>query len=301
MSRIAFTIDLDDWYHTPQITGSNFSVFKNIEEFYRKWEGDFDFLSNSLERLLELLDVRGIKATIFIIASIIDHYPRVVNLLKNCHHEIACHSLFHTVPFHSRTKELTQNLEEWESELLIAKKKIETTFGVKVIGYRAPGAYFADWMIPILIRNGFKYDSSISFNSIYNKTNVNLKNIPSAPYWLNEKTLGDELPAAQLLEIPWGNFKIGKGILPGGGAFFFRLLGFNYFKWLLNQNLKSGDTSFYIHAIDISPEKFPLHNFKKRPLYWINKGRKTQKKLSKLLDYFKNQFTTCSDIYENFQ
>jgi len=250
--------------------------------------------------LLELLNRFNVKATIFVIADMLDHYPKVIDLLKNAEHEIACHGLSHEVPIHTKTKKIIQDPEKWEQELIDAKGKIENIFSTEVIGYRAPGAYFAGWMVPLLVKNGFKYDSSIAYNSFFNKTNIKLNGIPSNPYWIDEKTLGHKKAESgnALLEIPWSNLKLGKIVLPGGGAFFFRVFGLNYFKYLLNQNLKQGDTVFYIHAIDISREKFPLSFSKKRPFYWINKGKKTEKKLIRLLELFKDRFTNCKRIYE---
>ncbi len=296
-NKIAFSIDMDDWYHSPLVCGANFSHFPSVSKFFAEWQGRYDYITESTKKLLHLLDEFNVTATIFVIADIVDNYPHLTEMLQKSGHEIACHSLHHTIPYHSKTKEQIQSVAEWESELVKSIEILQKTFNREIIGYRAPGAYLADWMIPILIRNGIKYDSSVAFNSIYNKTNVKLENIPGYPYYLDEKTLGRSDRNEGLMELPWSNFQTGKYILPGGGAYFFRLLGFHYFKTLLKQRLKEGDTMFYIHSIDVGDEAYPLTNFRKRPFFWVNKGQKTLARLKKLLEAFDGQFVSCREVY----
>ncbi len=33
---IAVTVDIEDWYHIPSVTGSPFSKFKDVDEFFSK-------------------------------------------------------------------------------------------------------------------------------------------------------------------------------------------------------------------------------------------------------------------------
>ena len=236
INKIAFSIDLDDWYHTPLVSGANFSKFKDVNSFFNSWKGRFDYVTFPALKLLDILDTADIKVTFFVIADMVERYPELMKKLKNSKHEIAHHSLHHTIPFDTKTKILIQSEIEWEKELITAKDILENYFDRKIVGYRAPGAYFADWMIPLLKKNGFKYDSSIAYNSIYNKTNIKIKNIPRNCFHLNDKgELSDQKD--DLFEIPWSYLKVGNIALPGGGAFFFRVLGYFYFRHLLNQTL----------------------------------------------------------------
>lgn len=295
MNKIAFTIDLDDWYHSVLVTGANWSKYPRIEDFYKHWDERYDYITEPSKRLFDLLDKYQVKATLFIIADIVERYPELVELIKSTDHKIACHSLHHTVPFNTKTQELTQSKEDWEDELQVSKKILENTFQKPVLGYRAPNAYFADWMIPILKRNGFLYDSSIAYNSIFNKTNLKTSQYPRNPFFLDD--FGNvSQNKDDLFELPWPYLKAGPFALPGGGAYFFRLLGSFYFKKLLNQTLQTGDTVFYIHSLDLSDEKFPLQNFRYRPNYWVNKGYTTFKRVERLIKAYKNYFTPCEKI-----
>ncbi|MBW6516745.1 MAG: DUF3473 domain-containing protein [Candidatus Cloacimonetes bacterium] len=176
---------------------------------------------------------------------------------------------------------------------------MEDIFDREIIGFRAPNAYFANWMVPLLAQLGFRYDSSVVYNSFYNKTNVVLRNIPTMPYRINSETLGQKNPDSDLYELPWSYYKLSnKIILPGGGAFFFRLMGFGYFKKVIDQALKKGDTMFYLHPLDISQKRVPLANPRHRPFFWINKGIRTERNLIKLLSNYSQRFKTCKEIYE---
>jgi peptidoglycan-N-acetylglucosamine deacetylase len=296
MNNLAFSIDLDDWYHTPLVSGADFSHYKTTDEFFKHWKEKYDYVSEPTYRLLDLLEKYNLKVTFFVIADMVDRYPELMSVLKSSGHEIAHHSLHHTIPFNTKTKEKVQTEKEWEDELLKAKGILEKYFEREIVGYRAPGAYFADWMVPILIKNGFRYDSSLVSNSIYNKSNRHLKHFPKVPFYLNTNFEVAKYQEEALLEIPWVSRKVGSLYLPGGGAFFFRLFGAKYFIRMFNQHLKAGDGVFYIHSLDLSNEKFPLSNFRNRPFYWVNKGDKTLRQLDLFLGKFHKNICSCNSF-----
>lgn len=296
-NKISLSFDVEDWYHTPVITGYSFSKYRTVPDFFNDWKEPYDCLTDAFVELMALLEKKNVTATFFVVADVLERYPEIVTLLKASKHEIACHSLHHQIPLNAKTKEVLQTKEQWEKELLQAKEQIESCFGRKIIGYRAPGAYFANWMVDILVNAGFKYDSSVAYNSIYNKTNVKLSNITTSSYYINPKTLDASEPASGLIELPWSYLNINGLRLPAGGAFFYRIMGNAYFKFALNQCLAKGDTMFYMHPLDFSEKPFPLHNHFKRPMYWLNKGRKSLTMMSHLIDSFEGQWATCEEIY----
>ena len=274
-------------------------MYKTVDDFFKDWNERYDYISDSTIKILEMLKKYDIRATFFVIADQIERYPKMMKAIKESGHEIGCHSLHHQVPFATKTKELIQTKEEWTKDLKIAKSMLENYFEKEVVGYRAPGAYIANWMVPILEESGFKYDSSVSDNSMYNKTNLILNNIPQNPYYLNSKDLSDREPDTNLLEFPWANYDILGYKLPTAGAYFFRLFGYNFFKHVINSNLKKGHTMFYFHSLEITEDKIPLENNKKRPLYWINKGEKTLRNLEKLMNNYKSVLIDYSEYYRS--
>ncbi|MDD3877300.1 MAG: polysaccharide deacetylase family protein [Bacteroidales bacterium] len=299
-NKIAISFDIEDWYHVPVVTGYSFSYFRTVEDFFRNWTERYDYLTEPFKKTIDFLRKKNINATFFIVTDVLDKYPIIAKILKESKHEIACHSCHHQIPVNVKTGELLQSKEDWQAELVEAKKKLEHFFEKEVIGYRAPAAYLTDWMLDLISKSGFKYDSSISNNSLYNKTNANLKNVPTCPYNIDSKTFQINNKNEGMVELPFSYYKFLNLRLPMGGAFFYRLLGNVYFKQGLNQCLKKGDTMFYIHPLDFSNESFPLHNNYKRPLYWVNKGDATLNKLNKLVDYYADNWTTCEDVYNRF-
>jgi peptidoglycan-N-acetylglucosamine deacetylase len=298
-SKIALSIDIEDWYHTPAITGSSFSKYKDVNAFFAEWKGEYDLITQPTLKIIELLKKFELKATFFVVADTIDRYPQIITALKDSDHEIACHGLHHHAAIDGKTKKMLQTLSTWKSELFEAKTLLEKTFQKEIIGYRAPGGYFATWMVPVLEEAGFKYDSSISQNSLYNKTDIISLQIPNPPYRLGKNDLSDKEPLSEIIELPWASVRLFGMNWPVGGAFFFRALGLNFFKFALRKNLKLHDTMFYFHSLDISEGKIPLFNFKKRPFYWINKGKVTYKRIEKLLLAFSENLVPCEQVYKN--
>ena len=62
-NQIAFSIYLDDWYHTPLITGSSFSIYKTIEEFFNSWNHEYDYITEPTLLLLDIFTKFKIRVT----------------------------------------------------------------------------------------------------------------------------------------------------------------------------------------------------------------------------------------------
>ena len=69
--------------------------------------------------------------------------------------------------------------------------RLEDLFKKEVIGYRSPQAILSDWMLPILAELGFKYDSSVVFNSMYKKNRLDIPGFPTYPFWIVMKDQAD--------------------------------------------------------------------------------------------------------------
>ncbi|MFW6222836.1 MAG: polysaccharide deacetylase family protein [Bacteroidota bacterium] len=301
---IALSFDVEDWYHTPLVSGASFSKYAHLNDFLSK-ENDqqvsIDRITSETLRIIDILEKHNIKATFFLVADVAQRYQKITDALRKTDHEIGCHSLTHHTAIHTKTKQDVQDRQQWKNDQQQAKEILEDLFQREVIGYRAPGAWLANWMIPVLIDLGFQYDSSVTYNTVYNKTNVKLQNVPDQPYFINADKLNAEPPVTSLMELPWSNLSLPGGIrLPVGGAYFFRLLGHRYFSFALKRALKKGDTMFYIHPYDIARGDIPAEA-SNRPAFWINKGMKTEKNFVKLLESFPGKFTTCKDVFRKNQ
>jgi len=241
-----------------------------------------------------MLDELNIRATFFVVADVTEHYPGLVPQIAERGHEIACHGLHHACKIHPRTKQPLMSPVEFEERTLHAKKMLEKASGQEVIGYRAPAAYVAGWMLDSLEKLGFKYDSSVNVNSFFNKTDSSLRSVDTRPYYPQRGSLesGDN---KRILELPWPYFKIGLRFPTGGGPML-RFLGTNYIATGLKQSLKMGNTLVYFHSIDISNEKFPSGFSFRRPFYWALKGKTVERRIKYLLTSMGVQKGTCSEL-----
>ncbi len=299
-NRVALTIDIEDWYHLPAITGAQKSKYKDVPAFFENWSSRYDYLSEPTRKVLSLLKELNLKATFFIVADIVDKYPGLVENIVADGHEIACHGLHHACKIDSKTKQPLMSKTEFRERTIEAREILERVSRQKVIGYRAPNAYIAGWMIDILEEIGFKYDSSVSVNSIYNKSDCSLEGVSSIPYYPEPGSLKQGNMARSIVEIPWPFFSLVLKF-PAGGGPLLRFFGTRYISLGIRESLKRGNTLFYFHPLDIIEELFPIYSFIDK-LFWGIKGPGVEKKIYRILFDVKDLAVTClqlSDEYEH--
>lgn len=102
-------------------------------------------------------------------ADVINYYPGLLEKIVERGHVIGCHGLHHICFLDPKTKKPLISQAEFEFQVSEGKRKLEEVAGQEIIGFRAPNAYIAGWMLDSLEKVGYKYDSSVSFNSLYNK------------------------------------------------------------------------------------------------------------------------------------
>jgi len=289
------TVDIEDWYHIPSVCSSPYAVYRTVNEFFDKWEDRYDYLTEPTKRSLDILDEFNITATFFVVADIVEHYPGLVESIAERGHEIACHGLHHACKIDPETKERLMSNEEFEQKTLLAKKILEKVSGEKVVGYRAPNAFVGGWMLDSLENIGFNYDSSVSANSLYNKTDSFLKTVSSFPYYPIENGLevGDD---RNFIEFPWAYYQNVLKI-PASGGPILRFLGAPLVLNGLIQSLKRGHTIFYFHPIDISCTKFPSVG-NNRPFYWCMKGKLVEHRIRHVLKSMSDVKKVCLRDYQ---
>lgn len=303
-NNLSITVDVEDWYHIPSVCGSTFSVYRDVDEFFEKWEGRYDYLTGPTKRVLDLLDKFNAKATFFVVADTVKHYPGLIESIADRGHEIACHGLHHACAIDPKTKEALMSPGEFEKRTSEAKRILEKISGEKVLGYRAPNAFVGGWMLDSLEKIGFKYDSSVCVNSIYNKTDSSLNGVSTFPYFPESNGLKPafEDHEKQLVEFPWAYYDFCGFKIPTSGGPMLRFLGAHMMLKGLKQSLKRGNTVFYFHPIDISSEEFPKIG-NGRPMYWAIKGEMIEKRIRHILNNLKNvnfiPLNACSDLQVN--
>ena len=297
--RLAVTVDVEDWYHVPAVSGSPFSPYENAPSFLDSWDGRYDYLTEATRRTLNLLDDLDLQATFFVVADVVDNYPGLVGEIVDRGHDVGCHGLHHECAIHPDTKEPLFGREEYRERILEARRKLEEASGQEVTGFRAPNAYVGGWMLDIIEDLGFEYDSSVARNSLYNKTDANLAGVDTTPYAPLEGSLvpgGDR----ELTEFPWPYLDLKAGKLPTAGGPTIRMFGYHAVQRGIAQSLDRGDSVFYFHPIDIAREDFPsVGNLKRRPGYWIGKGETAERRIRRLLSGVdRNRLVTSGELYD---
>lgn len=291
---LSVTVDLEDWYHIPSVCGSPYSVYRDVNEFFENWKGEYDFLTEPTKKVLDLLDEFNITATFFAVADIAEHYPGLIESIVDRGHELACHGLSHSCKIDPETKKKLMSNDEFEHRTLHAKKILEKISGERIVGYRAPNALIGGWMVDSLENLGFKYDSSVSVNSLYNKTDSALKSVSSIPYYPIEHELEVGIDR-NFIEFPWPYYQNMLKV-PSCGGPILRFLGASLILNGLIQCLKRGHTVFYFHPLDVSCAKFPSIG-NQRPLYWCLKGKIVEKRIRYIFNKLENIDKICLHNY----
>lgn len=285
-AHLSVTVDLEDWYHLPSVCGSPFSVYSDVNDFFKQRPQHYDYLNEPTRIVLDLLEEFHVTATFFVVADVIEHYPGLVEAVVKRGHEIGCHGLHHSCKIHPRTKQALMSRTEFEERTFQAKEMLEAVSGEKVLGYRAPNVMVAGWMLDSLEKLDFQYDSSVCVNSLYNKTDSDLKGVTSVPYYPVKNGLepGEE---RDFVEFPWAYLEALGWKLPTSGGPVLRFLGAAVIAKGLEQSLRRGHTVFYFHPLDISNEKFPRIG-RGRPMYWSIKGKVVEKRIRAILKKFRH-------------
>jgi hypothetical protein len=283
---LAVTVDIEDWYHIPSVCGSPFSVYRSTDEFFNKWTSRYDYLSEPTKRVLNLLTKFDIKATFFVVADVAEKYPGLVESIADQGHVIACHGLHHSCKIDPQTKQPLISQKTFEENTILAKNILEEATGQRVVGYRAPNALITGWMIDSLEDIGFRYDSSVSVNSLYNKTDSSLKGVGSSPYYPKCENLEPSIEKRNICEFPFAYWKFGFKIPTSGGPML-RFLGKKVMLKGLKQSLQRGPTVLYFHSIDVGNDRFPAIG-NKRPFYWLIKGDIVQRRVEFILERLKD-------------
>lgn len=192
-----------------------------------------------LNKILDALDKRNVKATFFCTGLMAEDFPRVLKLILSRGHEIGCHSHRHT--WMNKMSE-TEAREDTHS----AVTALEQIIGQKVLSYRAP-AFSIDgsnkWMFEILAENGITTDASI---------------YPAARDFGGFPGFGSKTPCMieyngiRLKEFPICTTRfMGKELAYSGGGYF-RFFPLRFVKSKMNM---VDYTMCYFHIGDLLPEK----------------------------------------------
>ena len=260
----ALTIDVEDYFQV-----SAFAPYIRRDE----WEQRECRVERTVQRILELLAQKQIKATFFTLGWVAERYPQLVRDIVAGGHELASHGYGH-----ERASDLSQ--AAFTQDVTRAKKLLEDLAGAPVLGYRAPSFSIGTgnlWAFDVLARAGYQYSSSVY---PIQHDHYGMPDSPRFAYRL----------ASGLLEIPITTLRMGNRNLPSSGGGYFRLLPYALSRWMLRKvNQEDHESAiFYFHPWEIDPEQPRVAgiDLRTRFRHYVNIGR-TERRLISLMDDFR--------------
>lgn len=231
---LLMSVDVESWIHRP--------VF-NIPLSEQTKELDAGHVLKSTKIILELFKKYETKATFFVLGTVAEWYPELIEDMKSDGHEIGIHGFTHN--------RLCDHTRESFDEEIKKTVSILKSMGVEPRGYRAPAFTRADFMYEVLSRNGITFDSSVFpvKTPLYDGTSYGCRLF---------------IIESGIIEIPCSVLKILKLRIPVGG-FYLRLLG-GWINHILFKEIekRNGIAVMYFHPWEL------LEN--PRDIY-IGKGR----------------------------
>ena len=128
-------------------------------------------------RILDLLDIHGIKASFYIPGYVAETHESLVLDIKQRGHEIGHHGYMHEPP-------ATLSREQEEEVLDRGSAILERITGEKPVGYRSPAWELSEHSLELLSARGFLYDSSLMGDDIPYMLDANGTQIVEIPiHW----------------------------------------------------------------------------------------------------------------------
>lgn len=142
MTRAGLSVDVD-------------SVASHLEGYgFERPRDSGEAYDLAVPRALDLFDRIGARATFFLIAQEAVRRPAVVQDIVRRGHEVASHSLTHTVPF------LARGASSIRKEVRESKRLLDAMSGTTVVGFRAPSWEGSAELRRELSASGYEYDAS---------------------------------------------------------------------------------------------------------------------------------------------
>lgn len=108
----------------------------------------------AVPRAIEVFNRAGVRGTFFLIAEEAIHHADIVKSIADSGHEVASHSMTHSVPFDWADPRLER------SEIVHSKCLLSNISGREVVGFRAPSWDVSRDLLEKLADAGYRYDAS---------------------------------------------------------------------------------------------------------------------------------------------
>jgi polysaccharide deacetylase family protein (PEP-CTERM system associated) len=269
----AMSVDVEDYFQV--------SAFDSIVS-RESWNELESRVCGSTDRLLEIFDQAGVRATFFVLGWVAERFPELVARIAAQRHEIASHGFAHRLVY-------DQTTDEFRDDVRRAKQLLESIIGTAVNGYRAPSYSLTPrslWALDVLIEEGYLYDASIF--PIYHDR----YGIPSAQRGVHRI----HRSGGAIVEAPASTVRCAGVNLPIAGGGYFRLLPYAWTRWGIahRNDAERSPAIFYLHPWEIDPEQPRLATSRATRIRHYRNLHRTEPRLLRLLDDF--QFSTVADL-----
>jgi polysaccharide deacetylase family protein (PEP-CTERM system associated) len=234
----ALSVDVEDWFQV--------GAFENVIA-RDTWDRLPHRVERNSDKVLELFDRAGVKATFFTLGWVAERYPALIRRIVDAGHEIASHGWDH-VRVH------TMSAAIFRADIERARIAIEDACGVSPMGYRAPSFSIdqrTPWAHRILAEEGYAYSSSVA------PIRHDHYGWPEAPRFAFRPVEG-----SNLIELPVTTVEFGGRRMAAGGGGFFRLLPYGFSSWAISR-VNGGEgrpAVFYFHPWEIDPDQPRVDN-----------------------------------------
>lgn len=219
------TFDIEDWY------------CHDVESGNKDWENLEVRIYDGLDKILQSLEDRNLKATFFVLGWLAEHHPAVIRKIVEAGHQVGCHTYQHDL--------LTRfNRQELYDDTYKAKSMIEDIAGKQIYAFRAPAFSITEdnlFAFDVLGELGFTIDCSV-FPA--------RRDYGGLPMFKESRPCIIEYNGYQFKEFPISPAQIaGKNIVFSGGGYF-RLFPYSVIKHLTKKNEYN---MTYFHPSDFDP------------------------------------------------
>ena len=219
-----FSMDVESFYDTGCVKGKKVVVDQKYN------------CAKEIRKFVDFLDNHQIKGTFFVTVSFIKEAKEFLLYAIEHGHEIGLHCFDH--------EKLTKyTVSQFEEMIIKSKTEIKKELGVEPVGFRFPCFKYKKEFFDVLVKHGFKFDSSVTKPN--NKTFKKVTDTVYYGYGLYEF-------------VPMRKVVLGKEILLSGGGYV-RMLPRKEIMRVIKKHVEKHDGFLvYVHPFEISDDELPV-------------------------------------------
>ncbi|HVH05274.1 MAG TPA: XrtA system polysaccharide deacetylase [Myxococcota bacterium] len=276
MSWLAFTVDVEEWFHILDV---------DTAPPRETWSQQPARVERNTRVLLDHLDAARVRGTFFTLGWIGERYPDLVREIAQRGHEVACHGHEHKLAFEIGPEAFRADAER-------AKRTLEDVIGASVVGYRAAGFSITPgtpWAFDELAHAGFRYDSSV-FPA--RRGHGGFAGGLSVPHRIRGPAGGE------VVEFPIPPLHLGPVAVPYAGGGYLRLFPAPFVRAFAKRSLRCGiPVNIYVHPRDVDADQPRLElSLKRRFRTYVNVARGERKVKALLAGFPPDRFRRLADV-----